>query len=206
MGLDIDFENLSSADELEKLLNEKLEDLESIKRKTDISDVEVIVDNFENKTLKSDISDITEITPTEVIEQRDSNKNKISIELFNLKLMIDDYKKVRESLLENVDNTQKIVNSITSDIFNEENASADKITAYANLVTAVNSSIKLLTASYKDISSILLNLKKLEQESKKDNNKDIKIENINIISTTDLIKQLQDNKKITSKQISKRLN
>lgn len=201
MGLDIDFENLSSADELEKLLNEKLEDLESIKRKTDISDVEVIVDNFENKTLKSDISDITEITPTEVIEQRDSNKNKISIELFNLKLMIDDYKKVRESLLENVDNTQKIVNSITSDIFNEENASADKITAYANLVTAVNSSIKLLTASYKDISSILLNLKKLEQESKKDNNKDIKIENINIISTTDLIKQLQDNKKINSKQV-----
>ena len=196
MGLDIDFENLASTDELEKLLNEKLEDLESIKRKTDISDVEVIVDNFENKTLKSDISDITEITPTEVIEQRDSNKNKISIELFNLKLMIDDYKKVRESLLENVDNTQKIVNSITSDIFNEENASADKITAYANLVTAVNSSIKLLTASYKDISSILLNLKKLEQESKKDNNKDIKIENINIISTTDLIKQLQDNKKL----------
>lgn len=196
MGLDIDFENLSSADELEKLLNEKLEDLESIKRKTDISDVEVIVDNFENKTLKSDILDITEITPSEVIEQRDSNKNKISIELFNLKLMIDDYKKVRESLLENVDNTQKIVNSITSDIFNEENASADKITAYANLVTAVNSSIKLLTASYKDISSILLNLKKLEQESKKDNNKDIKIENINIISTTDLIKQLQDNKKL----------
>lgn len=196
MGLDIDFENLSSADELEKLLNEKLEDLESIKRKTDISDVEVIVDNFENKTLKSDISDITEITPSEVIEQKESNKNKISIELFNLKLMIDDYKKVRESLLENVDNTQKIVNSITSDIFNEENASADKITAYANLVTAVNSSIKLLTASYKDISSILLNLKKLEQESKKDNNKDIKIENINIISTTDLIKQLQDNKKL----------
>lgn len=196
MGLDIDFENLSSADELEKLLNEKLEDLESIKRKTDISDVEIIVDNFENKTLKSDILDITEITPSEVIEQRDSNKNKISIELFNLKLMIDDYKKVRESLLENVDNTQKIVNSITSDIFNEENASADKITAYANLVTAVNSSIKLLTASYKDISSILLNLKKLEQESKKDNNKDIKIENINIISTTDLIKQLQDNKKL----------
>ena len=196
MGLDIDFENLSSADKLEKLLNEKLEDLESIKRKTDISDVEVIVDNFENKTLKSDISDITEITPSEVIEQRDSNKNKISIELFNLKLMIDDYKKVRESLLENVDNTQKIVNSITSDIFNEENASADKITAYANLVTAVNSSIKLLTASYKDISSILLNLKKLEQESKKDNNKYIKIENINIISTTDLIKQLQDNKKL----------
>lgn len=195
MGLDIDFENLSSADELEKLLNEKLEDLESIKRKTDISDVEVIVDNFENKTLKSDISDITEITPTEVIESN-TNKNKISIELFNLKLMIDDYKKVRESLLENVDNTQKIVNSITSDIFNEENASADKITAYANLVTAVNSSIKLLTASYKDISSILLNLKKLEQESKKDNNKDIKIENINIISTTDLIKQLQDNKKL----------
>lgn len=195
MGLDIDFENLSSADELEKLLNEKLEDLESIKRKTDISDVEVIVDNFENKTLKSDISDITEITPSEVIESN-SNKNKISIELFNLKLMIDDYKKVRESLLENVDNTQKIVNSITSDIFNEENASADKITAYANLVTAVNSSIKLLTASYKDISSILLNLKKLEQESKKDNNKDIKIENINIISTTDLIKQLQDNKKL----------
>lgn len=196
MGLDIDFENLSSTDELEKLLNEKLEDLESIKRKTDISDVEVIVDNFENKTLNSNISDLAEIAPTEVIEQRDSNKNKISIELFNLKLMIDDYKKVRESLLENVDNTQKIVNSITSDIFNEENASADKITAYANLVTAVNSSIKLLTASYKDISSILLNLKKLEQESKKDNNKDIKIENINIISTTDLIKQLQDNKKL----------
>lgn len=197
MGLDIDFENLSSTDELEKLLNEKLEDLESIKRKTDISDVEVIVDNFENKTLNSNISDLAEITPTEIIETNTNiNKNKISIELFNLKLMIDDYKKVRESLLENVDNTQKIVNSITSDIFNEENASADKITAYANLVTAVNSSIKLLTASYKDISSILLNLKKLEQESKKDNNKDIKIENINIISTTDLIKQLQDNKKL----------
>ena len=198
MDLNIDFENLSSTDELEKLLNNKLEDLESIKRKTDISDVEVIVDNFENKTLNSDI---TEYTPTEIIDSNtnntnNSNKNKISIELFNLKLMIDDYKKVRESLLENVDNTQKIVNSITSDIFNEENASADKITAYANLVTAVNSSIKLLTASYKDISSILLNLKKLEQESKKDNNKDIKIENINIISTTDLIKQLQDNKKL----------
>lgn len=192
MDLNIDFENLSSTDELEKLLNNKLEDLESIKRKTDISDVEVIVDNFENKTLNSDIA---EYTPTEIIDSN-SNKNKISIELFNLKLMIDDYKKVRESLLENVDNTQKIVNSITSDIFNEENASADKITAYANLVTAVNSSIKLLTASYKDISSILLNLKKLEQESKKDNNKDIKIENINIISTTDLIKQLQDNKKL----------
>ena len=160
--------NFSNLD-IESQLAKQLEDLKSIEQKTDISKIESVV---------------TEIVEPEII---DPKNDKITSELVSLKMLIEDYKTVRETLLDNVGNAQKIINSMSFDMLGDDDAGSDKISAYSTLLGTINNSVKILTSSYKDISVVLLNLKKLEQEQKQEQIETDK----NVISTVDLIEKLK---------------
>lgn len=156
-------------DDIESQLAKQLEDLKSIEQKTDISKIESVV---------------TEIVEPEIIGPKN---DKITSELVSLKMLIEDYKTVRETLLDNVSNAQKIINSMSFDMLGDDDAGSDKISAYSTLLGTINNSVKILTSSYKDISVVLLNLKKLEQEQKQEQIETDK----NVISTVDLIEKLK---------------
>lgn len=156
-------------DDIESQLAKQLEDLKSIEQKTDISKIESVV---------------TEIVEPEIIGPKN---DKITSELVSLKMLIEDYKTVRETLLDNVGNAQKIINSMSFDMLGDDDAGSDKISAYSTLLGTINNSVKILTSSYKDISVVLLNLKKLEQEQKQEQLETDK----NVISTVDLIEKLK---------------
>ena len=160
--------NFSNLD-IESQLAKQLEDLKSIEAKTDISKIESVV---------------TEIVEPEIMGPKN---DKITSELVSLKMLIEDYKTVRETLLDNVGNAQKIINSMSFDMLGDDNAGSDKISAYSTLLGTINNSVKILTSSYKDISVVLLNLKKLEQEQKQEQLETDK----NVISTVDLIEKLK---------------
>lgn len=160
--------NFSNLD-IESQLAKQLEDLKSIEAKTDISKIESVV---------------TEIVEPEIMGPKN---DKITSELVSLKMLIEDYKTVRETLLDNVGNAQKIINSMSFDMLGDDDAGSDKISAYSTLLGTINNSVKILTSSYKDISVVLLNLKKLEQEQKQEQLETDK----NVISTVDLIEKLK---------------
>lgn len=160
--------NFSNLD-IESQLAKQLEDLKSIEQKTDISKIESVV---------------TEIVEPEIMGPKN---DKITSELVSLKMLIEDYKTVRETLLDNVSNAQKIINSMSFDMLGDDDAGSDKISAYSTLLGTINNSVKILTSSYKDISVVLLNLKKLEQEQKQEQLETDK----NVISTVDLIEKLK---------------
>ena len=158
--------------DIESQLAKQLEDLKTIEQKTNISKIESVV---------------PEIIEPEVLDPKNPRNAKITSELVSLKMLIEDYKTVRKTLLENVDNAQKIINSMSFDMLGDDDAGADRISAYSTLLGTINSSVKILTSSYKDISVVLLNLKKLEQEQKQEQIETDK----NVISTVDLIEKLK---------------
>ena len=61
------------------------------------------------------------------------------------------------------------------------------IASYSQLLNTVNSSMKLLTSSYKEISNILMNIQKLNATQRP---KEIKVENVNILSSKEIVERL----------------
>lgn len=108
----------------------------------------------------------------------------------NLEVMLADFKYIRESLKETTDNGRKVLNSLTFDLLsNDEETRAGLITSFAELNRAVGDNMKLYMQSYKDITTVLLNLQKAKPKNTPDtvNNTLIISEPI---STADLIKKL----------------
>lgn len=134
------------------------------------------------------------------IVQRGENPEEIP-EVISLQNMVDDFQEIRDTLRETVDTGRKIVNQVAMDIIDvDDDKKTALIASFAQLVTAVNSSMKLLAASYKDISTVLLNIDKLNREKERDRisrgeSSDITIGEVHIhntsVSTTELIQQLK---------------
>ena len=115
-------------------------------------------------------------------------------EYVNLEMMVQDFKYVRETLRETTDNGRRVLQSVTLDLLEEDEESrASLITSFAELNKAVADNMRLYMQSYRDISTVLLNLDKIIKTQKPTtpgnvtNNTVIMAEPI---STSDLIKQL----------------
>lgn len=121
-------------------------------------------------------------------------------EIINLENMIEDFKYVRETLRENTDNGRRVLNSITLELLDStEDKKAGLIMSFAELNRAVTDNIRLYILSYKEISKIILNLDKIRKEipSHEEQNQSKekeKFNNAKIISTADLIKELNNTK------------
>ena len=173
----------------------------------DIIDVE---DESEN----SEIQENSESTSFEMTSQNQNNQNnqvtqnnvsilpapkdisenvetKISIDniegIIDLKVLVQDYQNLRQIVLSNSANSKKLLESLLIEIFANDSVDPEMIASYSQLLNTVNSSMKLLTSSYKEISNILMNIQKLNATQKP---KEIKVENVNILSSKEIVERL----------------
>ena len=173
-----------------------------------------------NETLSNDIIDVedesenSESTSFEMTSQNQNNQNnsntssnvsilpapkdisenvetKISIDniegIIDLKVLVQDYQNLRQIVLSNSANSKKLLESLLIEIFANDSVDPEMIASYSQLLNTVNSSMKLLTSSYKEISNILMNIQKLNATQRP---KEIKVENVNILSSKEIVERL----------------
>ena len=168
-----------------------------------------------NETLNNDIIDVedesenSESTSFEMTSQNNQNpqnnvsilpapkdisenvETKISLDniegIIDLKVLVQDYQNLRQIVLSNSANSKKLLESLLIEIFANDSVDPEMIASYSQLLNTVNSSMKLLTSSYKEISNILMNIQKLNASQKP---KEIKVENVNILSSKEIVERL----------------
>lgn len=190
-----------SNDNLEKM-NLDLLDKEFQKfnetQNNDIIDVEDESENSENSESTSfEMTSQTQNTQNNVSilpAPKDISENvetKISLDniegIIDLKVLVQDYQNLRQIVLSNSANSKKLLESLLIEIFANDSVDPEMIASYSQLLNTVNSSMKLLTSSYKEISNILMNIQKLNATQKP---KEIKVENVNILSSKEIVERL----------------
>lgn len=167
-----------------------------------------------NETLSNDIIDVedesenSESTSFEMTSQPQNPQNNVSIlpapkdisenvetkisldnieGIIDLKVLVQDYQNLRQIVLSNSANSKKLLESLLIEIFANDSVDPEMIASYSQLLNTVNSSMKLLTSSYKEISNILMNIQKLNASQKP---KEIKVENVNILSSKEIVERL----------------
>lgn len=143
--------------------------VDDFKPKTDLIDVEVIEENTE-------ISDKAETTVPENLSG-----------IIDLKLLVEDYKNLRNLVLANTATSKKVLDSLTIEMFANEVCTPEMVSSYSTLLKTINDSMKLMTNSYKEISDVLLNIHKINTIDKP---KDVKVKNVNIISSAEVLDRL----------------
>lgn len=170
-----------------------------------------------NETLSNDIIDVedesenSQSTSFEMTSQNQNTQNpqnnvsilpapkdisenvetKISLDniegIIDLKVLVQDYQNLRQIVLSNSANSKKLLESLLIEIFANDSVDPEMIASYSQLLNTVNSSMKLLTSSYKEISNILMNIQKLNATQRP---KEIKVENVNILSSKEIVERL----------------
>lgn len=170
-----------------------------------------------NETLSNDIIDVedesensenSESTSFEMTSQTQNTQNNVSIlpapkdisenvetkisldnieGIIDLKVLVQDYQNLRQIVLSNSANSKKLLESLLIEIFANDSVDPEMIASYSQLLNTVNSSMKLLTSSYKEISNILMNIQKLNATQRP---KEIKVENVNILSSKEIVERL----------------
>lgn len=78
----------------------------------------------------------------------------------------DDFEMLRRNLKESSDKVRQVLNSLTEELmYAEPEGRAATVMAFAELNKAQNLNIKLFIDSYKDLSTVLLNLSKIQKQS-----------------------------------------
>ena len=122
-------------------------------------------------------------------------------DVITLDLLITDFKFARETLHETVTNGRKIISTVTADILDSDSEDtlhrAELISSFSSLVSSVNSSVKLLSAYYKDIVKIIESIEAVRVSQSKGlsgkNGQNVNVENMFVVSsTTDIIKRIRE--------------
>ena len=151
-----------------------------------VIDSEDIIEFVEEKTSNIDLYSSEDLSVADLT----------SVDLINLQNMVEDFKYIRDTLRETSDNGRRVLNAVTLDLLDsDDDKRAALILSFAELNRAVGDNMKLYMQSYKDISTVLLNLDKIKKNEKDDKTKVNVTNNLNVvntetISTVDLIKRL----------------
>lgn len=127
------------------------------------------------------------------------------VDILNLQNLVNDFSYIRSVLKENTEDGRKILNTLSSALLDVDmSESPALIASFAELNRTLTENMKLFVQSYKEISTIIINLNKaktiVEPQHKITNNLNINnitsVENDEqaknvIISSADLIKQLK---------------
>lgn len=150
-------------------------------------------------------NDLIQDISVEVHDIEEKSDDPDVAELVNLKNLLNDFKYVRETLKNNTDNGKQLLNSICTDFIAKPTeldgklsmADAEMVASFAELNKALVDNMKLFIQSYKEISTIIMNLEKIKSGvlTKAPVNQTLNITNVDtengkIISTADLIKEL----------------
>jgi transcriptional regulator with PAS, ATPase and Fis domain len=111
--------------------------------------------------------------------------------VIKLSLLKEDFHTIRETLLSTVKSGRLILQSLADElIISDSERKSSMITSFAELTNAVNQSLKLLSAIYKDIISVQKDI--LTLDSKDSPSTVHNTQNNFISSTADIIKMLQN--------------
>jgi len=115
--------------------------------------------------------------------------------IISLNELMSDFRSIRSTLSDTVNTGKKIMNEIASAISDNglEEIQPEMISAFSSLLGTVNTSMKLLITSYKEISTIILNLNKIQSNQTAGSSSSGKVtNNLNIysVNTAELIKDL----------------
>ena len=130
---------------------------------------------------------VESLIPVEIINDAPQETIEVNIsEIIKLQQLVDDYNQLRQVVLYNL----KKLNGMSEQVENELNFEFDPklVDAWNSIIKSSNDSLKILTESYKNISSVLLNVHKVNSLAPKPKtNDEIKIEN-----TSEVIKRLKN--------------
>jgi hypothetical protein len=178
----------------------------------EIQEINPRVDSLVNKinSLNAVFNQAENVCSEEIVEFIDSKTKEVELfseditptEVIKLELMVDDFKFTRETLKETVENGRKILNILTLELLESDDDStrSSLILSFAELVSSVNNSVKLLSSSYRDIANVLETTEKIRKSrllspapiASKNN---VYIDKLLVneqISTTDIIARLRD--------------
>lgn len=116
-------------------------------------------------------------------------------QVISLKELMEDFRSIRSTLSDTVETGKKIMDEISVAISNTglDEIQPEMIGAFSSLLGTVNTSMKLLITSYKEISTIILNLNKIQSaQTPQTGSKGNTTNNLNIytVNTADIIKDL----------------
>lgn len=146
------------------------------------------VDDFKPKT---DLIDVEILDETDVSNNVETTVPENLSGIIDLKLLVEDYKNLRNLVLANTATSKKVLDSLTIEMFANEVCSPEMVSSYSTLLKTINDSMKLMTNSYKEISDVLLNIHKINTIDKP---KDVKVKNVNIISSAEVLDRLMNDK------------
>lgn len=122
----------------------------------------------------------------------------IAADVVNVQAMIDDFAYMREMLRETTQNSRKVLNSITEELMlSDVESQASLVMAYGELNKAQIESVKLFINSYKEISTILVNLSKVHNAGTPHTvhtTNVLNIEDKSNVSSADIINRLRGSK------------
>lgn len=155
--------------------------------------IKAISDKFDiAESLVSD--DVTVVLDAEVQKITDDKQNYNPIDVMSLETMSSDFNFSRETLKESILYGRKVLESATQDLLiTESDKKAGDTLAFAELTTAVLNGVKTYSALYKDFSTVLLNIKKINTADKSNSPETVN-NTVNVfedISTVDLIERLK---------------
>lgn len=109
--------------------------------------------------------------------------------VLQLKQIVDDYTALRSNVLNNLKNLEDVSKNLKTEL-EIEGYDPKMVDSWNNLIKTSNESLKILTESYKNISSILISIHKVNSLEKKPQKQDnFKVENV-----ADIIKRLKQSK------------
>lgn len=113
-------------------------------------------------------------------------------EVMNLQVMTEDFAFVRTTLREVTENARRVQNAITLKLLEEDDdKQASLIMSFSELSKAITDAQKLYVTSYKDMSTTLLNIDKINPGKGHIDGESTEHKPSTSTSTADLIKQLQ---------------
>ena len=146
------------------------------------------VDDFKPKT---DLIDVEILDETYVSNNVETTVPENLSGIIDLKLLVEDYKNLRNLVLANTATSKKVLDSLTIEMFANEVCTPEMVSSYSTLLKTINDSMKLMTNSYKEISDVLLNIHKINTIDKP---KEVKVKNVNIISSAEVLDRLMKDK------------
>lgn len=157
--------------------------IEDVKKKTDLIE------------LNSGVPKLNETVDVEIDQELNTS---LVLELVNLKAMVEDFEYIRETLKETTDNGRRVLNKVTIDLLDsDEEQRASLILSFAELNSAVGKNMSLYMDSYKQISTVLVNLDKIIKNVNKTkpasvvNNTQVNINSTEQISTAELLNKMR---------------
>lgn len=146
------------------------------------------VDDFKPKT---DLIDVEILDETDVSNNVETTVPENLSGIIDLKLLVEDYKNLRNLVLANTATSKKVLDSLIIEMFVNEVCTPEMVSSYSTLLKTINDSMKLMTNSYKEISDVLLNIHKINTIDKP---KEVKVKNVNIISSAEVLDRLMKDK------------